>query len=493
MNRMRNIKHISILVAFLMQMVGWNAYSSGQVCMFDSIPEDYSSGYAVVRYQGKSRAVDRNRNMLPFSYKYLRYKGDGIFVGENVDTIQHGPYWMEDTVGWKEYKLWGNLVDSTGNLVVRGRYSSIWDMEGNGIYYLVAYPGYTCDSVFLYDVDNDTCLYLGPHDKISNFSSDSEYYMRCSFDKDLLLHGSAYEALREGDIYSSHIDSCFYYDRRGNRVLTLTDCRNIRWTSPVEDGYILVIGKKHYMLYHQFRLMKKIRRRRVEGRYFRRHSAIKYNFIDFREGVFILPIDVEDYKYKSIMINTKGECSTIEKSVLTFENGYACALGEDGWTIIDQKGNDMLHTSYADIFRCATVNDTLYFHAKKGGKEYVIRADGIVLPYCDMRSFSCGRAAVKINGRWGYVDQEWKEAIGCRFDKAKSFSEGYAAVKRDGKWGFIDLNGTEKIEFAYDDCHPFSEGMAAVKKDGKWFFIDKRGEVICFALPSEKLKEQGAK
>lgn len=76
---MRNIKHISILVAFLMQMVGWNAYSSSQVCMFDYVIRDYDDyNYTIVHYQGRYRAIDRDKKIiLPFAYDGLIYNGDG--------------------------------------------------------------------------------------------------------------------------------------------------------------------------------------------------------------------------------------------------------------------------------------------------------------------------------------------------------------------------------------------------------------------------------
>lgn len=57
----------------------------------------------------------------------------------------------------------------------------------------------------------------------------------------------------------------------------------------------------------------------------------------------------------------------------------------------------------------------------------------------------------------------------------RPFSDGLAAVKRDGKWGFIDKDGFPKISCHYDEVSDFSNGTAAVVQDGKRFLIGKDG------------------
>ncbi len=518
---MRNIKHISILVAFLMQMVGWNAYSSGQVCMFDYVDmlSYFFNDYSIVRFQGSDRAIDRNKKIiLPFSYDNLIYNGDGTFIGRKNDTFfvptpPHN-YVSDCYFSTSEY-----LVDSTGKILVEGP-NSVWNIDGT-IYTELYAP---ISGVERHDLKENKRYYLGRSNEITNVSS--EHYMRCIY-HGKRAHDDASDDVKNGRIYSSGIDICGYCDKNGNWEMLLTDCSDISWVSPIEDGHVLVISTKYYMLYENFRLKKKLKRKRVDG--IRCQSLdsldIDYESIQYSEDNFILPRK----GMETIVINTQGKYVDLKKRIYgPFHNGYVVAKSAKGYTIIDEKGNDMLRASYDDIEWCSSVNDTSYFRVKKEGKQMVVRYDGLILPYSEMGdSLYDGRLMVKKNGEWGYVDQKWKEVIECHFeemgpffkgyavvkrdgkwgiidvngaikvecmyDDCHLFFEGYAAVKRDGKWGFVDLNGTVKIEFTYDECHPFSEGMAAVKKDGKWFFIDKRGEVICFALPSEKLKEQGAK
>lgn len=83
------------------------------------------------------------------------------------------------------------------------------------------------------------------------------------------------------------------------------------------------------------------------------------------------------------------------------------------------------------------------------------------------------------------VDNEYLYTLEGEWEGAKNFSEGFAAVKKDGKWGYIDTNGTVVIEPKYDGANSFSEGLAAVQLNGKWGYIDTKGNtVISFTLQS---------
>ena len=42
-----------------------------------------------------------------------------------------------------------------------------------------------------------------------------------------------------------------------------------------------------------------------------------------------------------------------------------------------------------------------------------------------------------LNGKYGYVNKIGKLAIPLKYEKVSYFSEGLAAVKLNGKWGFI--------------------------------------------------------
>lgn len=50
------------------------------------------------------------------------------------------------------------------------------------------------------------------------------------------------------------------------------------------------------------------------------------------------------------------------------------------------------------------------------------------------------------------------------YEDAKGFSEGLAAVKKNGKWGFIDETGKVVIDFKYDYAGSFNEGFSVVAR-----------------------------
>ena len=56
----------------------------------------------------------------------------------------------------------------------------------------------------------------------------------------------------------------------------------------------------------------------------------------------------------------------------------------------------------------------------------------------------------------------YSEHIKPQYEEALLFSEGLAAVKKNGKWGYIDETGKVVIPFQYDQAYTFNEGKAVV-------------------------------
>lgn len=103
--------------------------------------------------------------------------------------------------------------------------------------------------------------------------------------------------------------------------------------------------------------------------------------------------------------------------------------------------------------------------------------------------FGEGLAAVKLGGRWGFMDTDGEVVIPARFALAGTFSQGRASVQlagrpgRDGnaggpKWGYLDRAGELVIPASFDDARRFSEGLAAVALDGRWGCTDRAGAMV---------------
>ena len=91
-----------------------------------------------------------------------------------------------------------------------------------------------------------------------------------------------------------------------------------------------------------------------------------------------------------------------------------------------------------------------------------------------------GTGAVKSAAGWRYIDSDLKTVLQLEpvYEWVEHFSEGLAAVKKDGKWGFIDTHGREVIPAAYSRVEAFREGLAVVQKEQLWGYMDTSGSLV---------------
>ncbi len=102
-----------------------------------------------------------------------------------------------------------------------------------------------------------------------------------------------------------------------------------------------------------------------------------------------------------------------------------------------------------------------------------------VRPHYDtVLAYSEGRAAVKKDGRWGYIDRNEREIVAPQYQDAWPYREGRAAIKKDGQWGYLDANGKEAVKPAYDRAWSYENGRAIVEKGGRRYTIDLNGNEI---------------
>lgn len=98
---------------------------------------------------------------------------------------------------------------------------------------------------------------------------------------------------------------------------------------------------------------------------------------------------------------------------------------------------------------------------------------------CVVQPFGSKLVAVKVNGKWGFMDSKGNMAIKAIFEEAHNFTEGLAPVLNNGKWGYINTNGDFLVSAQYDEVAPsFHDGYVQVAKKGKWGIIDKNGKVV---------------
>lgn len=110
--------------------------------------------------------------------------------------------------------------------------------------------------------------------------------------------------------------------------------------------------------------------------------------------------------------------------------------------------------------------------------------------YTNVGVFTGGVAAVKKNGKWGYIDSEGKEILPFEFDAVEGYnalnceaatpyecSEGYLTVLKNGKYGIYSSDGDMIVPCQYASLTTVHNGRAFASKDGKtWgiLIVDKK-------------------
>jgi WG containing repeat len=89
---------------------------------------------------------------------------------------------------------------------------------------------------------------------------------------------------------------------------------------------------------------------------------------------------------------------------------------------------------------------------------------------------------VACDGKFGlcrYVDRETRqEILPARFERASAFSEGLAAVRIDGRFGYIDGRGEIVIAPRFDGAGDFVHGLAEVVVGRHAGIINRKGGIV---------------
>lgn len=94
--------------------------------------------------------------------------------------------------------------------------------------------------------------------------------------------------------------------------------------------------------------------------------------------------------------------------------------------------------------------------------------------------FSNGLLAVKLDKKWGYINEKGEIAINPQFEEAYAFADnGLARVTTGSRLGYIDKSGKYVINPQFDYTYGFDDsGLAPVKADDKWGYIDQNGNYV---------------
>lgn len=165
---------------------------------------------------------------------------------------------------------------------------------------------------------------------------------------------------------------------------------------------------------------------------------------------------------------------------LGFWAGYRVKKGNKYGVINEDTGKFILPLEYDYI---GLPNQKGQYVAISKNKSYgFLRADDlkIVIPfkYEQAESFNNNLAFVKMNGKWGMIDNFEKVIIPFEYESLNFRQDNFLNAKRGGFVGLIDKQNKVIIPFQYDEIGSFSEGFAYVIKNKKYGFVNQQGRLV---------------
>jgi WG containing repeat len=86
---------------------------------------------------------------------------------------------------------------------------------------------------------------------------------------------------------------------------------------------------------------------------------------------------------------------------------------------------------------------------------------------------------VKINNRWGLINNEGKVVIQALYEAIGDFRNyGYAVMQRGGKVGLLNKKGQEVLQPQYEDLRVLDSTLVTVMDQGQWMVVNLAGKVI---------------
>ena len=206
-------------------------------------------------------------------------------------------------------------------------------------------------------------------------------------------------------------------------------------------------------------------------------------YSEFHEG--FAPVSIGDERKNNEkwgFLNTKGEVTYLAGVTLLSEFHDGLAMFHRGSGKDDRAG--YLDTNFKIViepqFKYAGhfTEGLARVTEMDGSEHYVDKTGRKVFEGINGGIFQDGKAVLKQNGRYGYINRDGKTIVEPQFDGADHFRENFAGVKVGEKWGFVDETGKMVIEPQFDEVGEFNEGLASVEVNGKWGFIDKSGNYV---------------
>lgn len=117
-----------------------------------------------------------------------------------------------------------------------------------------------------------------------------------------------------------------------------------------------------------------------------------------------------------------------------------------------------------------------WFLIDKDGKQVSSAYDDIVLS-SDGTWNHDGFMIAALDGVYNLYDEKGKKIGDLNAEEMDSSESGMIAYKSGGQWGYANAEGENVISPAYEEARSFSNGLAAIRVGKNWGFINTKGEM----------------
>ena len=160
------------------------------------------------------------------------------------------------------------------------------------------------------------------------------------------------------------------------------------------------------------------------------------------------------------------------------------------WGMVNEEFNEVVPCIYESIsisdydvnkLRLKKRNGVDLLFLSKNGPRIEPLSTVIVKQYSRVEEFENGYAIVQKNGKYGCINDEYKEIIPCIYDEVGPLLHGLFIVSLRDKYGAIDEYGNIKIPLEYSilvDLSLFGPTMLMAVKDNKFGVINKKNNII---------------
>lgn len=227
----------------------------------------------------------------------------------------------------------------------------------------------------------------------------------------------------------------------------------------------------------------------------------QYGYIDIQGRMVLAPNYQSAYAFseglavvklsnKWIFIDAKGETVIDGKGTFQelrpFKDGLAPVKIQNRWGFLNKRGEITINPKFRSVTQFSenrafvrSLDYRNWFYINKEGVELIADLAANGMDNHDFTEFNNGRALIKDQNLFGYINTNIETVIPISYTDAKIFSDQLAAVKISDKWGYISTDGSIAINPKFIAADIFKEGLAAVRLNtNSWGYINKAGEIV---------------